>query len=149
MSREALKQALEALEGSISLTMAKIAQRHEAVTAIEAALAQPEQEYDNGFSNGWNKCEERQAVQPVQPEQEPVAWVCYGALYKHDIDFDEDMVNAVPVGSLLYTSPPQRQPLTDAEIAEVAERMEATDAASSFWREFARAIEAKLKEKNT
>ena len=78
-----------------------------------------------------------------------MAWVCYGALYKHDIDFDEDMVNAVPVGSLLYTSPPQRQPLTDAEIAEVAERMEATDAASSFWREFARAIEAKLKEKNT
>ena len=84
-----------------------------------------------------------------KPEEEPVAWVCYGALYKHDIDFDEDMVNAVPVGSLLYTSPPQRQPLTDAEIAEVAERMEATDAASSFWREFARAIEAKLKEKNT
>jgi hypothetical protein len=33
-------------------------------------------------------------------------------------------------------------PLTDEEIAEVAERMEATDAASSFWREFARAIEA-------
>ena len=32
--------------------------------------------------------------------------------------------------------------LTDEEIAEVAERMEATDAASSFWREFARAIEA-------
>ena len=36
----------------------------------------------------------------------------------------------------------QRKPLTDEEIAEVAERMEATDAASSFWREFARAIEA-------
>ena len=32
--------------------------------------------------------------------------------------------------------------LTDEEIAEVAERMEATDAASSFWRDFARAIEA-------
>ncbi len=43
----------------------------------------------------------------------------------------------------LYISPPQRQPLTPEEIAEVAERMEATDAASSFWREFARAIEAK------
>jgi hypothetical protein len=36
----------------------------------------------------------------------------------------------------------QRKPLTLDEIAEVAERMEATDAASSFWRDFARAIEA-------
>ena len=35
----------------------------------------------------------------------------------------------------------QRKPLTRDEIAEVAERMEATDAASSFWRDFARAIE--------
>ena len=42
----------------------------------------------------------------------------------------------------LYTTPPQRKPMTDEQIAEVAERMEATDAASSFWREFARAIEA-------
>lgn len=95
----------------------------EPVTGV-TTLAQPEQEYDNGFSNGWNKCEERQATaqpaesdyveslmtlvydfarayehdkdgsylvkgqkleaekklraaiaQPVQPEQEPVAWV--------------------------------------------------------------------------
>jgi hypothetical protein len=37
---------------------------------------------------------------------------------------------------------PERKPLTLDEIAEVAERMEATDAASSFWRDFARAIEA-------
>jgi hypothetical protein len=35
-----------------------------------------------------------------------------------------------------------RQLLTDEEIAEVAERMEAIDATDSFWREFARAIEA-------
>jgi hypothetical protein len=38
--------------------------------------------------------------------------------------------------------PVQRQPLTEEEIEEVAERMEAIDATSSFWREFARAIEA-------
>ena len=47
-----------------------------------------------------------------KPEQEPVAWVCYGATYKHDIDFEEDVVNAIPVGTELYTSPPKRQPLT-------------------------------------
>ena len=36
----------------------------------------------------------------------------------------------------------QRKPLTDDEIAEVAERMEASDPTDSFWRDFARAIEA-------
>jgi len=39
--------------------------------------------------------------------------------------------------------------LTDEEIAEFAEKMEASDPTDSFWREFSRAIEAKLKEKNT
>ena len=72
----------------------------------------------------------------AQPEQEPVA-IADGT-FNHNC----------PIGSLLYTSPPHRQSLTNEEIAEVAERMEATDAASSFWREFARDIEAKLKEKN-
>ena len=38
--------------------------------------------------------------------------------------------------------------LTDEEIAEFAERMEASDPTDSFWREFSRAIERKLKEKN-
>jgi len=44
--------------------------------------------------------------------------------------------------SAALEQPEQRKPLTLDEIAEVAERMEATDAASSFWRDFARAIEA-------
>ena len=39
--------------------------------------------------------------------------------------------------------------LTDEEIADCAEKMEASDPTDSFWREFFRAIEAKLKEKNT
>ena len=38
--------------------------------------------------------------------------------------------------------------LTDEEIADCAEKMEASDPTDSFWREFFRAIEAKLKEKN-
>ena len=51
----------------------------------------------------------------------------------------------------LYTTPPQRTwvGLTDEEIADCAEKMEASDPTDSFWREFFRAIEAKLKEKNT
>ena len=38
--------------------------------------------------------------------------------------------------------------LTDEEIADCAEKMEASEPTDSFWREFFRGIEAKLKEKN-
>lgn len=38
--RTAAQQAMEALEGSIALTMAKIDRRHEAITALREALAQ-------------------------------------------------------------------------------------------------------------
>ena len=47
---------------------------------------------------------------------------------------------------------PEERPwvgLTDEEIADCAEKMEASDPTDSFWREFFRGIEAKLKEKNT
>jgi hypothetical protein len=53
----------------------------------------------------------------AQPEQEPVAWVCYGASEKHDIDYFQDEVDAIPVGTQLYASPPaQRKPLKLREI---------------------------------
>lgn len=39
--------------------------------------------------------------------------------------------------------------LTDDDIADCAEKMEASDPTDSFWREFTQAIETKLKEKNT
>jgi len=83
---------------------------------------------------------------PPQPEQEPVAWMSehrFDELRKgftvmttltKQIAFEDDVA--------LYTTPPQRKPLTDEEIAEFAQRMEASDPTDSFWREFARAIEA-------
>ena len=49
----------------------------------------------------------------AQPEQEPVAWVCYGAPGKRDIDFEEADINGLPIGTSLYATPPQRKPLTD------------------------------------
>ena len=71
----------------------------------------------------------------AQPVQEPVAWE----------QFHEHMAGS------FYTHPPQRTwvGLTDEEIADCAEKMEASDPTDSFWREFFRGIEAKLKEKNT
>ena len=46
----------------------------------------------------------------------------------------------------LYTSPPQRQPLTEEEIAEIANSCRWSQ---KYHADFAKAIEAKLKEKNT
>ena len=45
----------------------------------------------------------------AQPEQEPVAWVCYGAPGKRDSDFEEADINGLPIGTSLYITPPQQQ----------------------------------------
>jgi len=45
-----------------------------------------------------------------QPALEPVAWVCYGAPGKRDIDFEEADINGLPIGTNLYTTPPAAQP---------------------------------------
>ena len=66
--------------------------------------------------------------------QEPVAWM-------NDMGTQIDL-NVSGRGMPLYTTPPQRKPLTDEEISEYAERMEASDPTDSFWREFAQAIES-------
>ena len=110
----------------------------------------------------------------MKPEQEPVAWlieyeVCAGGMNRgsslkkfdyvwHKCSFvseDKDAeIDAIKWRNRketpLYTTPPQRTwvGLTDEEIADCAEKMEASDPTDSFWREFFRGIEAKLKDKN-
>ena len=91
--REAMQQALEALIKAhpYSNSNKDLDGHSEAITALRERLA--------------------------QPEQEPVAWVCYGASEKHDIDYFQDEVDAIPVGTQLYASPPaQRKPLKLREI---------------------------------
>jgi hypothetical protein len=86
----------------------------------------------------------------AQPEQEPVAWICEGSASdeKHDIDYWQEDIDAIPIGTQLYTTPPQRQwvGLTDEEIDDAARYCvksgQSVNAAI-------RGIEAKLKEKNT
>jgi hypothetical protein len=79
-----------------------------------------------------------------QPEQEPVAWMDReGDIYRMP-----EIKNWAPPHTLLYTAPPQRewQGLTDEErIAAI----ESVYVQIPFDLKKARAIEAKLKEKNT
>jgi len=85
----------------------------------------------------------------AQPEQEPVAYLCENAVGHKYFRWKKPSSTYKPIA--LYTTPPQRTwvGLTDEEIADCAEKMEASDPTDSFWREFFRGIEAKLKEKNT
>jgi hypothetical protein len=126
--RQALELALEALEGFIPyLPLKDEAQCNrydKAITAIKEALA--------------------------QPEQEPMAWMndsTPSGIFARHMEGAKNFGCTIP----LYTTPPQRTwvGLTDEEIADCAEKMEASDPTDSFWREFFRGIEAKLKDKNT
>lgn len=90
----------------------------------------------------------------AQSEQEPVAWVAYENGEKHGIDFDEDDIAELPVGTMLYTAPPQRewQGLTTQEIADetdiaTSSNKDIFDFRKAFWCG-ARWAEEKLKEKN-
>jgi hypothetical protein len=156
---EALKLALEALkqiDEAMPFPVAKLAQ-----AAIKEALAQqkhcqcPECQVlphasdcavhsGPAYPAGGCDC-------GAQPEQEPVAWANLDAL--------SEQINSVNCGTVyrlpseaegrepLYTTPPQRTwvGLTDEEQTQVAW---SCGAMSADWLEFARAIEAKLKEKN-
>jgi hypothetical protein len=129
MSKEAMKLALEALKELVAQTETGFfAVRHDhvamqdarqAITALREALAAPVQ-------------------------QEPVAMVC------HDLDghigWNPNLRQLPDEGTALYTSPPAQRTwvdLTDDEIKKEFHPLHATGL------QFARAVLAKSKEKNT
>ena len=119
MSKEAMKLALEALQGSIAITMAKIDLRNKSIKALEEALAKQEQ-------------------------GEPVAWAHKQGLESIS-DFDASIYangefdDAIP----LYTTPQQRTwvGLDEEDDIDWEE--------GGSLRDLVEAVEAKLKEKNT
>ena len=175
---EALKLALEALEhiqrcigfgtATIHFDSATWHQSDAAITAIRKALAeQPAQQQVpermkpfvqrhhitsaefTAFHVGFC-CGEEFNKQPAQ-KQEPVGAVTvshYKGLENHDFDY----WGSLPDGTHnLYTSPPASKPwvgLTEEEIDAVDEANWDEDHKAWGIREFARAIEAKLREKN-
>ena len=124
---EALKQALEALK---------------------------ESQTDNDTVEFWErktiailKCQELLA----QPEQEPVACVIDGDLYfHHEIDW-EDLAYQGHGVELLYTSLPKREwvGLTDEEVTALYREIKVDLMGTYSSLDIYRALEAKLKEKNT
>ena len=105
---EALKLALEALNSGVDAQVGRVVWTEydsclivEAITAIKEALA--------------------------QPEQEPVAWLLYKNNHKESFWLDKGDAYALELTpehrwEPLYTTPPQRKPLTDEEIERIYDR---------------------------
>ena len=128
--REVLKLALECAERCESID--GMYSWADTITAIKEALREHAM------------YEVQRLGQEIQPEQEPVAVVVQ---VQHPAAVALKLKADVPVGATLYTTPPQRTwvELTD-EDKQIA--FDDTQEGGGFW-EFADAIEAKLKEKNT
>jgi hypothetical protein len=100
-------------------------------------------EIAQAYQRGWNA---------ALAQQEPVAWITNGGngeLWWHrSSKFDEEgnLIGPNPDDIPLYTTPPKREwvGLTDDEIEEIQKSL----GIAIHWSDF-RAIEAKLKEKNT
>jgi hypothetical protein len=122
MTKEALKLALEALVKKMSCDDDCKCSGQQAITAIKEALAQPEQE----------------PVAFINVEQRKLEWAKYMA-------WDTPTVVNLPKIPL-YTTPPQRKPLRDHEIAKILDRermkWHKSPPTYEFDLAFARAIEA-------
>ena len=123
------------------------------IEGLEAQLAQPEPaECDGGQCGIGGYCKECPKTQPDVPETafgetKPVAvWELQEGGW--DTIADADWMETLPVGTKLYTAPPQREwvGLTDEEIREGNKDSWVTRQA---WESAAWWAEAKLKEKNT
>ena len=129
---EALKLALEALNTTESDCGGRAWEREqEAITAIKEALANEalEKMAENARELGLD----------YEPAQEPVGEIVDAI----EGAFKCSFTKMLPVGTKLYTTPPQRKPLTDEEIWEALGGIDCTRPML-----IARAIEAKLRSKN-
>jgi hypothetical protein len=138
---EALKLALETLKRTQNegYNLPGIAIR-EAITALEEVLAEHAmrevqrlgQEIEQKIGCVNHDCDQCKA----QPEQEPVAWMDkYGEIYK-------DVPEVLSTDKPLYTTPPQRKPLTDEEIERNWQFLYDEEGNPPDHHDFARAIEA-------
>jgi hypothetical protein len=162
MESEALKLALEALEffKGLSLSMKEIERAEEAITALQEALAQPEQEPPSWWPAVENILIEYglQAIDFVadfkaalaQPAQEPFGYLSIG-----DNPIFQKEKPEIGRWETVYTSPPQRlwvEPTGNEwfewwRVSAIADETEAEIDFADFLI-IAQAVITKLKEKN-
>ena len=99
-------------------------------------------EWKEWLEKSWDEAQARAST----PEQKPVAYVT-GFHGGHCVIQPLDPAVVLPVGTALYRAPTEWVGLTEIEICDI-EADELTSANSETF-SFARAIESKLKEKNT
>jgi len=150
--RELMQQALDALEWCYDVAEwpanGKSAQ-DKAIEALRARLAQPEQETVAYTGNGTagRESDVKPTVfffQMPKPVGEVYGW--HGTGKGQPMCRFDATEASMPIGTKLYTAPPQRE-WVGLTIKEIYECEPEEDRYSLV--EFARAIEAKLKEKNT
>jgi len=145
MSREAMKQALEALE-SDPITHAGLVNRKQAITALRQALdTEQKTAVSPGEGTGFNYFRAIEA-KLLRQAQEPVTWISDSPTKGNGKQLHWTKAEAWRWSSNitpLYTSPPKREwvGLTAYEIQEI-------HSGNQHWGDFACAIEAKLREKN-
>ena len=127
MSREAMQQALEALEALKWRGLPSFVK--DATTALRQALAEPEQEpvawyFVRDLDKGISFAPDRDPEKPWQPLYtaptqaiEPVAWMVYteSGASAYVTDSPNDLIGAYRALPL-YTAPTPRRPLTNLEI---------------------------------
>jgi hypothetical protein len=145
---EALKLALDALETSMYPQQKQL----QAITAIKEALEQPEQYttdamkvrqavaqalHDDVYAEELEQPEAKQSGTISITMPAPVAYLCENAVGHKYFRWKKPSSTYKPIP--LYTTPPQRNPLTDEEIGAI---LEDTNAFGTRLYTFARAIEA-------
>jgi len=111
--------------------------------AIEAAHGIKEQQMICNECETVAHCMKNGCAPKLPAQQKPVAWLDPWTQNNVTTDYDAYGKHGIP----LYTSPPARKPLTDKQIAVIAAACGGL--ASDFVISVARAIEAKLRSKNT
>jgi len=145
--RTAAQQALEALESLFTLQAddARPKRCGDAITALRAALEQPERAQAMRDAGYTRRPTLREMAEPKQPEQEPVLTINkLGSLVECSPTI---AAFALPDGEFaLFTHPPRREwrGLTEEEI----DALWPAPICDGHNKAFARAIEAALKERN-
>ena len=137
MSREAIEEAIEVLEDASADMLMETGDKNYYIEAI-AVLRQALVDADD--------TSQERVDEIVKDEHEPVAWANSFDLQNFDMKVrtGPDLHHTVP----LYTAPPKREwvGLTDEEIGEV---ISGQFAERNYWVKITKALESKLKEKNT